>query len=190
MIDQGLISQFERRRTLFNRVTAERKASNPGSLERLRLDSASAKCANRLMEACAVILAECECDMLMGKWRSRLALELSCLTIAREHLSCAMNLSTQQGGGRYVSLARNACALVRRSLKEEEDRRRISEVYEKVQRYETQAVEQLAILTAADVEMCIDTTTTKNKKKKIYELYPLYECRDFKRPLTLLLTLA
>lgn len=207
MIDEELVSQFVRRRTLFNRVTAERKASNSGSLERLRLDSACAKCANRLLETCGIILnnnndndntsgyIHTDTDGTMSKWRERIALELSCLTTAREHLSCAMNLNTRQGAGRYIDLARNACTFVRRELKISDtsyNSRRISDVYEKVQQYETQAIEQLAILTAVDVEMYIEKALAPNvqSRKWKYELYPLYECRDFKRPLTLLLSLT
>lgn len=123
----------------------------------------------------------------LGKWRARLALELSCLTTAREHLACALNTGMEDEVDLYLDLARNACTLVRKEL----NAINVGAVYEKVGRYEGQAIEQLALLTAADVEMHIaDDKASNEERRKKYQLHPLYECRDFRRPLSLLLALA
>lgn len=209
MIDRALVAQFVRRRTLFNRVTAARNASQIGTAERTRLDDACTKCGHRLLETSTRILPgdekkkkkknELDADSIndidtitiMGKWRQRLALELACLTTAREHLSCAIDTNTEPDTRLYVQLARNACAFVRRELKNEEkfgEKKRISAVLDKVARFERQATEQLAIFTAVDAEMYIDNNNMRNGKGKKDGAF--YECGDFRRPLTLLLALA
>lgn len=175
---------FARRRILFDRVRRARDAAPKASPQRAKLDVAVLRSAQLLTTISNSILSSSpihaglhEDTPPLRKWRTRLSRELDILRQASDLLSYAILAKKKKLQTEFLDNARILSRFVRKQLPNSntssmsgKDQRimNIVVVRRKVHRYETQIIEQIANLAAADAHHVITVTAQKKEKESTY----------------------
>lgn len=160
---------FARRRVLFDRVRLARDAAPKATPQRSKLDIAVLRSAQLLTATSNAILSSSQTTSAQGesplkKWRTRLSRELDILRQASDLLSYAILAKKKKLQTEFLDQAKDLSSFVRKQLPDsgnvkpkDKDERifNIVVLRRKVHRYETQIIEQIAVLAAADAHHAI-----------------------------------